>query len=250
MALIALTFTGTTTDRVENPIQALGTDPQALLAWAWIYPFAFSNGRAVFSQAAAGGTAGYRICSTRSTGAIRLEVDRATTDLSFTSSTLLLALQWQFVAYQYDIAAGTAQMFIGTRFAPVAEVAYAGGGTMGSGATVTDSGGVARWGSNTGASLALAGAIWRGGLMLQTMTLAQLREIQFNTAKYLRSSYDYKEFGVPWGTSMVPDKSGHGNTGVATLTLTAPSSLGEPPQVPPLGFVGSPSFVLGARLAG
>jgi hypothetical protein len=181
---MALVFGGATSDRVAFG-SATDIDNQTTMTVAlWVYPTTVTGTRVFISKVGSGGnTGGWRFIFDNASGNMNLRRDRATTQLNYTTNNNgLTANSWRCVAATFDTGANDGHIYSGDLSSTMVEHTY-GTSTGGSGAITggaSDSANTMFVGNNSGTASAFQGRIAMVGVWARVLTLAELREWQFD----------------------------------------------------------------------
>jgi concanavalin A-like lectin/glucanase superfamily protein len=208
---MSLAFTDDSTNQVSFG-SAAGLDNIAEgTVLLWVYPTSVANTlREVVSKSASGGPNGWNVFKRGSNGTIwALQASRATAH-QFVDVTGMVANEWQFIAYSWNIASGGPKSYRGTLSAIATDIS--GTPVNGSGAQADDSAANLCVGARSGA-VATCAPMRVGWVAVynRALTLAEVQSLQFS----LRSlSGNQLSCVIGYGgTSTQPDWSGNGNNG-------------------------------------
>lgn len=230
LASAGLTFVSGGTNRVDSGHAASVLSLTNNTVVVWVLPTSFVNNMAIFSAGDQGlgtiRTASFRLTGT--TGNVTSQTAQTTTQTGFiTSDTPLLLNQWGFLALTYDQSASPrSHIYHGAPNATVVESTYS-SANDGAGTRTTDGAGNVTWGNEyTGSTFARSfpGTITRVQYYNRTLSLGELRILQFSSGKVLDGLVDYHELGYN-GVNPQPDWSGKNNTG----TVFGPSQSAHTP---------------------
>lgn len=215
-----------------------GASLDNLTAWtvlAWVYPVSLSQDLPLTFKGDAASGSTYRSCILLSTGALYLDLHRATTDLTASSAASVYAANaWQFFGFAANSAgAATDQkIFYGTLSAAVAEVGSYASQSVGSGAVVAD----AAYNQGIGNGIP-AQAFWGSSMRIawvgqwnRVLTLGEIQAQQFRP-HVTAGCVGFYHLGFA-GTGTQPDWSGNGNAG----TVTGAAVADHVPLGPLFGF--------------
>lgn len=227
---MALLFSATT-DVVNCGSDAsfTGLDPWTVLMWVKVTTL--TNNRYFWSKGAGGSNNRRSVCLLSGTsGDIGVVLDRATTDLNYTSSnTPFSSSSWKFLAVTFhstNSSNNLVHIYVGSLSTLATEVTYV-VRIDGSGAFASDSGESWRVGNLKAESGAIQGTIAYTQVISDELSLAQIRALQFrprvipNTKLFLNLGFN--------GTGTQTDLSGNGNNGTVTgcaVDAHVPISIG------------------------
>ncbi|NIQ92891.1 MAG: LamG domain-containing protein, partial [Desulfuromonadales bacterium] len=150
---------------------------------AWIKPAKLQNDNGIFTKN--GGSAGPTFFQHTTSGNLRLDIPRATTNLVVqANSNELAANQWSFVAARWDVNGvdGDQQLYWGNLTTILAEVGGYAFQQVGSGAQADDSANNAVWGNMRSGGVGWGrydGDIAIGILFDRKLSLSELKVLQF-----------------------------------------------------------------------
>ena len=164
----------------------------------------------------AGGATGYRICNARTTGQIQCNVGFTTTEAHHRSANsagnILTADTWHIVGFTFD---GTdTACFLGDRDNPIAETAYDGNETSGSGSQRSDASWDILVGNVTAFSIAWQGDIAWVGHWNRVLTIGQMISQQYHPRR-TSGCVQFTHYGYN-GLVSALDLSGEGLHGTIT----------------------------------
>lgn len=200
-------------------------DPLTVLLW--VRPTTFTGANGVLYSKGATDPTEKRMTVIATTGTIRVVIDRATTDMTYDTSTALTVDVWTFVAITFNSANGAnelANVYIGTLSALATEAAYT-SRTDGSGAVVSEATEAARWGNSAGSAANFMGHFGIGQIVNRELTLGEVQQWQFRP-RNITGAVVLHPFGYN-GTGTQADLTGNGNAGTVTGCVASSN--------PPLG---------------
>ena len=214
-----------TTDRVDMGNPASLVDPSVFTMILWARSDGTTNTRVLMQKGRV--ASGGKQLLIRSGVNLELNIDRSTTDLLYQSNSTPVvtgAIKCYAATFNPNNAANTlGKLYVGDLRTPMTECTY-GTTTDGSGTYPTDNNAADpfRIGNTPASDSSLIGLVWVAAYIFNELTLAQLRDWQFNPRP---DFYDTRGFWRPGtnGTGPVWDESGRGNHG--TMTGAIPISL-------------------------
>lgn len=217
---MALLFTSGTSDKVDCGSGASLDDLAAGTFLAWVYPTALKADDTIVVKTAQ--STGMRNFIAVGSGALRVDIDRATDLVIVSSASVLSTDSWQFVAAVFNTGGADAdqKLFHGTLTSLAAETGYQ-VQQVGSGAVVSDAAHNLFIGNfNSGTFGAFAGRIAWVAHWNRVLTLAEIRAQQFRPHK-TSGCVLFMHLGFN-GTGTQPDHSGNFNSGTVTGATVAP----------------------------
>jgi len=194
-----------------------------LAVWAWIWRLADGTNQHIITKRNAQGWV-LSVVTATGEGALRLVVERNTTDTNYISNTGIVALNtWTFVgAYFNDAATPKIKLFWGTPSTDVAEVGSYTTSDAGSGSVKADAASNLYVGNiQVATTLPFLGMIQRGGVIQPASTpdATYFEALRVATATSVlnvagtKLLFDYQDGDLS-------DRSGNGNNGTATGATT------------------------------
>lgn len=231
---MALLFGGAGTDRVDCGNNSSVNNLSAFTYLMWVYPTTLTTFRTIFDKRPNAGANLNRLwVPGTSTGALSLEVARATQDTWYRTTNMgFVNNAWQFAVatYDYNAAAGSLiHLYRGTLTSTVVEGSY---DTVqdGSGARLADNSYTWLFGNDYSLAAPYIGRIACIGLWNRALSLLEIQEQQFHP-HVTNGCIIFSHLGFN-GTGTQPDLSGNGNNGTVTGTTVAD----HVPLGPPFGF--------------
>jgi hypothetical protein len=224
---MALTFGAATSDRVTYGNPGNLTEASAVSFAVWFQLSTFTAGRRLMSKSAQDGNGGPAFSLT-GTDELQMTFTKSSVNALANSNTLTVGTGvWYCAIGVYDPADTQPRIYFGSLTAPIAEVGYAAGATIGSGTSNSTANLVVGNQANAGPTLALQGDIARAAAVYAVMTLADMQRWQFKTQPL--ANCKLLTYPGLFGTGTQPDYSGNGNHGTVTgATVTAPPPLSAP----------------------
>ena len=231
---MALKFGAATSDRVDI---GSGASLDTLDPWtymAWVYPTTITSSRVCGFHKGTSATTRRRFRIDDSSGNLSVFWQRQGVDLSYVANTLPLTINtWHFIAATGNTGASAGNIvhiYKGTLTTLAAEVGYS-TKTDGDSPPNDDGANNMAIGNSNNTTLAFQGSIACGIYIAGELTLAQIRQWQFNPRK-LENARWFCHLGFV-GTGAQPDWSGNFNAGTVTGATVAP----HVPLQPKFGIV-------------
>ncbi|MCC7045064.1 MAG: LamG domain-containing protein [Acidobacteria bacterium] len=214
---MSLTFGGATTDRVTIAANATIDNLSAFTVLLWVRPTTLTSFRRIVAKEVST-TSGWAVRLTGTGGDIRVTWGRATTDVSYvTSSTPLSSLYtWHLVAITFDqsgAAGEVVNIYTGKLTTAAVEASYS-TTTGGSGAFDDDSSADLTIGNSAATDLPIQGNIAVAAVINRVLTLQEIISWQWHP-RMISGCVGFYQLS---DTSSVPDWSGNSNAGAVTGT--------------------------------